>query len=241
MGATQIVPGVYGISLGFVNTFVIDAGDLTLIDTGIAGSAPRILAAVRRLGRQPADIRHIVLTHCHADHTGSLKALQIESGAATYMHSTDAALVREGQAARPLRPAPGLMNAAIFRLMMAGQSAPRTVEPVAIDHEIRDGEELPAAGGLQVIATPGHTAGHICLLWPHAGGVLFAGDAGGNMLGLSYAPIYEDLDAGQRSLGHLATLEFDVACFGHGRALVGGAAARFRQKWGRISPASTRQ
>jgi len=240
MAAKQIVPGVYAISLGIVNTFLITADDLTLIDTGVPGSAPKILAALRQLGRQPSDIRHIVLTHCHADHAGSLKPLQMESCAATYMHSADAALVREGQAARPVRPAPGLMNAAVFGLMMSRQSASMTVEPVVIDHEIRGGEELPVAGGLRVIATPGHTAGHISLLWPQHGGVLFVGDAGGNMFGLDYAPIYEDLAAGQRSLGTLAQLEFEVACFGHGRPLVAGAAQRFRQKWGRIAAAATR-
>jgi len=237
MAAKPIAPGVYAISLGIVNTFLIDAGDLTLIDTGVPGSAPRILAALPGLGRRPSDIRHIVLTHCHADHTGSAQALQTETGAATYMHPVDAALVREGQAARPLRPAPGLINAGIFRLMTARQSAPMTIEPVAIDHEVGDREELPIAGGLRVIATPGHSAGHISLLWPQHGGVLFAGDAGGNMFGLGYAPIYEDLDMGQRSLGRLARLDFDVACFGHGGALIGGAAARFREKWGRIAPA----
>ena len=239
MGAQQIVPGVYAISLGIVNAFLIDVDGLTLIDTGLAGSTAKILGAVRGLGRQPSDLRHIVLTHCHADHTGSLKALQTERRAATYMHPADAALVRAGQATRPVRPAPGLVNTLVFRLLMARQSAPMTVEPVAIDHEVRDGAELPVAGGLRVIATPGHTAGHISLLWPHQGGVLFVGDAGGNMFGLGYAPIYEDLDMGQRSLGRLARLDFEVACFGHGRPLIGGAAARFRQKWGRIAPAST--
>ncbi|MBA3946854.1 MAG: MBL fold metallo-hydrolase [Herpetosiphonaceae bacterium] len=241
MTAKQLVPGVYAISLGFVNTFVIDAGELTLIDTGLAGSASRILAALRQLGRQPADLQHIILTHCHADHTGSLRKLQQESGAIIFMHPVDAALVGEGQASRPVRPAPGLMNAVVFQLMMMRQSSVATVEPVTVDHEVQDGEELPIAGGLQVIATPGHTVGHISLLLPQHGGVLFVGDAAGNMFGLSYSPIYEDLDAGQHSLGQLATLEFDVACFGHGRAIIGGAAAQFRQKWGRIAPPITRR
>jgi len=35
-----------------------------------------------------------------------------------------------------------------------------------------------------------------------------------------------------RSLAKLAALDFAAACFGHGKAIVGGAARRFRQKWG---------
>jgi hypothetical protein len=46
-----------------------------------------------------------------------------------------------------------------------------------------------------------------------------------------YAPIYEDFAAGRDSLARLASLDFEVACFGHGRAIVGGAAEHFRQKW----------
>ena len=81
MGVKQIVPRVYAISLGFVNTFVIDVDGLTLIDTGVSSSVERIIAAVRALGRQPTEIKHILLTHCHADHTGSLQALKAVTGA----------------------------------------------------------------------------------------------------------------------------------------------------------------
>jgi len=76
-------------------------------------------------------------------------------------------------------------------------------------------------------------AAQVAFLWPEQGGVLFAADAAANMLGLGYAPIYEDLEEGRASLAKLASLEFEVACFGHDRAIVAAAARRFRQKWGR--------
>ena len=44
MTAKQIVPGVHLVALGFVNAYLLEGGDgLTLIDTGIPGSAPKIL------------------------------------------------------------------------------------------------------------------------------------------------------------------------------------------------------
>ena len=58
---------------GFVNAYLVEEEDgLTLVDTMIGGSAPRILAAAEQLGRP---ITTIVLTHAHGDHVGSLDAL----------------------------------------------------------------------------------------------------------------------------------------------------------------------
>jgi hypothetical protein len=45
-------------------------------------------------------------------------------------------------------------------------------------------------------------------------------------------PFYVDFEEALRSLAILARLEFDVACFGHGRPIPSGAGARFRRKWG---------
>ena len=67
MSAKVVVPGLWQISLGFVNAFLLETDNgLALIDTGIAGSAEKILDAVRAAGRAPADIRHILVTHWSA-------------------------------------------------------------------------------------------------------------------------------------------------------------------------------
>jgi glyoxylase-like metal-dependent hydrolase (beta-lactamase superfamily II) len=72
VAATPIVPGVYAIPVGPVNTFLLEGSDgCTLIDPGFPGSAAKILDAVRGLGKQDKDIRHIVLTHAHPDHIGT--------------------------------------------------------------------------------------------------------------------------------------------------------------------------
>ncbi len=230
MRPRQPAPGVYTISLGVVNAYLIDDGDLTLVDTGIPGSAPKILRAVRSLGRQPGNIRQIVVTHCHADHSGSLAALKAATGAPAYMHPADAALVRAGQVSRRLQPAPGLLPALMFRLVV--RSAPHTIEPAEVEHEVCDGDTLPFAGGLRAVHAPGHCAGQLALLYPRHGGVLFAADAASNMLGrLGPSIFYEDLAEGTRTLQRLAALNFAIACFGHGRPIVGDAAEHFRRRW----------
>jgi len=54
MAATQIVPGLYVISAGPVNAFLLESSDgCTPIDTGMPGSAAKILQAIGDLGKQP--------------------------------------------------------------------------------------------------------------------------------------------------------------------------------------------
>jgi glyoxylase-like metal-dependent hydrolase (beta-lactamase superfamily II) len=229
MPSKQIVPGVYQISLGIVNAFLIDREGLTLIDTGTAGSADRILQSVRAIGKQPEDIDQIIVTHCHGDHAGSLAALKQATGAPAYMHPLDAALVREGQSIRHLIPSPGILPWALFRLFL--RSAPRTIAPAEIEHELHDGQVLPFAGGLQVYHAPGHSAGQVVLLLPEHGGLLFAADSAGNVMRLDLSLGYEDIAEGRRALARLSQLVFQSACFGHGSAITHGASQRFKEKW----------
>jgi glyoxylase-like metal-dependent hydrolase (beta-lactamase superfamily II) len=230
MSVKEIVPGLYAIPLGVVNAFLVDSDGLTLVDTGVPGSAGKILKAVQAIGRQPADIKHILVTHWHSDHAGSLAALQQQTGAPATMHPVDAALVRQGGGPLDLNPAPGLINQLLFRLFIGtGESR---YDPAEIDHEVQDSDELPLAGGIRAIHVPGHCAGQLAFLWEQHGGVLFAADTASNMVRLGYSLGYQDFKEGQRSLARLAALDFEIAGFGHGKTITRGASARFRQKWG---------
>ncbi len=144
------------------------------------------------------------------------------------MHPDDAAQLREGVRMRPLDPGPGRVRSVIAKT--AGRRPIPASDSIAVEHEVNDGETLPFAG-LQVISTPGHTAGHLSLLLPRDGGVLFVGDCATNYGRLGYGPIYEDVAAGEESLHRLAGLEFDVAAFSHGRPIRAHASDRFRKRW----------
>lgn len=223
MAVQLVVPGVYRVTpVPGVNTYLVEAGGLTLIDTGISGSAKAILAAVAKIGRRPSEVDRIVVTHCHPDHYGSLAELKLQTGAPALMHPLDAADVRNGTTGRrmsfrgPFRAFNG-----IFARSPALQAA-------EVEQEVIDGQELP--GGLRVVHAPGHSDGHIALLWPDRR-VLFAADACWHITRLAPLPFYVDFEEGIRSLGRLAGLEFDVACFGHGRPVREGANTRFRRKW----------
>lgn len=66
----KIADGLYVIPVGPVNTFLLDSPDgCALIDTGVSGSVGTVLRALHALGKQPKDVRHIILTHAHPDHS----------------------------------------------------------------------------------------------------------------------------------------------------------------------------
>jgi glyoxylase-like metal-dependent hydrolase (beta-lactamase superfamily II) len=211
-----------------VNAFILDSADgLTVIDAGTPGAEDRILEAVGSIGRQPDDVRHILVTHLHADHIGGLQALRKRTCAQVWMHEADARLATRGLTSRRFTAA-SRVNA-VARLAMR---SPRPVMPVTVNHMVEDGDVLPVAGGVRVVHTPGHTLGHVAFLADVGGGVLFVGDAAAHMTRLGSSILYEDEDRGRKSLAKLAQLDFEVACFAHGRPIVGGASARFRARWG---------
>ena len=226
MATTQIVEGLWQINLGAVNAFLLDQGELTLIDTGMPKSEDKIVAAIESIGKKATDLKHIIVTHCHPDHSGSLAALKRISGATTYMHRDDAAMVRKGEGKRPMKAAPGLMRKIFYQIFVAHNAG--KIEAATVDREIGDGTELPIGGGLKAIHAPGHCAGQLAFLWPRRR-LLFAADACSNMMGLGYSLGYEDLALGQRALSKLMALDFDVAVFGHGNPITTGAAQKFRQ------------
>ena len=231
--AVEVLPGVYQISMGYVNAFIVAEEDgVTLIDSGLPNKKQAILKALSGAGKKPEDLKRIVITHHHVDHTGSLAALVEATGAQVYIHPLDAPIVR-GE-----RPVPGpnpksILGKIVHPLIgLPPLRSMYTLSPARVDREVQDGEELPVAGGLKAIHTPGHTAGHMAYLMPGHGGVLFAGDAAGNLFGRLGPPLgmyTEDMAQAKDSIRKLAGLDFDVACFGHGRVLKGKANVAFRR------------
>ncbi len=127
----------------------------------------------------------------------------------------------QGSAAAVLERAPRA-------LVWAG---PPDISSIMVNRDVRpanDGDEL---FGLRVVATPGHTPGHISLLDPELA-TLLTGDALFNqndMLTGSPERFNADTDQANQSVRHLGTLAFERALFGHGEPLDRGAAAAVRQ------------
>lgn len=240
MSVQEIQPGLHQIRLPGVNAFLLDSESdgLTLVDTGVPGSAILISEAVHPLGRDITDIRHILVTHCHPDHSGGLVQLKILTSARVFMHRRDAMLVAKGRAMRRLLPSPGILNAILISLIIAPK--PTTVMRSKADVLVSNGDEIPVAGGISVIHTPGHTEGHVVFL-ARKRRILFVGDAVANILGLRLMIAYEQLQQGVMSLRHLCRYDFEVACFGHGPPIRQAAASLFRDRFGPRNSAERRR
>ncbi len=225
----EIIPGVHTIDgLGIGRAYLYrEVDQLTLIDTGLSGSADRIFAEIERSGR-PEDLRQIIITHHHGDHTGSLAELVERTSAQVLAHSLDAPIVR-GE-----RQAPGANPQGVWRLLaplLARAASPP--QPARVDRELADGDEVELDTGAKVLHVPGHTMGSIAIYVP-AKRVLFAGDAATNVWGLgppsgSFGIYNEDREQLRRSFRKLAELDFEVACFGHGPPLDKEASFAFRR------------
>ena len=202
--------------------YLVDDGSVTIIDTGGQGSAPGIIDGLRELGLGPDAVKRILLTHGHQDHAGSAARLAAATAAPVYVHAGDARHLREGSEYSKLKP-----RTLIGRLILL-RRPPRRVEATAVAGELSDGEEIAQ---LRTIHTPGHSPGHVAFLWPRQGGVLIVGDAAFNLPYLAAAHLYVDGDAIWASLRSLARLDFETACFGHGKPIRAGAAERFRKKF----------
>jgi glyoxylase-like metal-dependent hydrolase (beta-lactamase superfamily II) len=222
----QITPDVYrlsGLVMGSVY-LIVDPDGLTLIDASIASAGPKILRQIADLGRSPGDVKRILITHGHPDHVGALPVVQRATGAAVWTSAIDRPVI-EGQA--PLPQAPPEKRTGLARFI---KLPPQTLPASPVHRELREGEALPEVlGGIQVLATPGHTPGHLAF-WQPERRILFCGDVIFHLpnLRLPIALFTVDMDENRRSVGRLAELDPAVVCFGHGSPLTENAAERLR-------------
>ncbi len=223
--AIEVLPGLYQVRTRGSKAYLILDDEITLIDTGSVGSGTRVLRALDELGRSPADIKHIVITHYHMDHVGGLPEIQEHVSAKTGVHLAEAPHV-ESEVPLP-NPFQHPLLAKICEPYL------RWNDPGAarVDVVLDDGDELPALGGMRIVHAPGHTAGSISLYFPNRG-VLLVGDAMQYKFGRLMLPsrlFTQDMDEAAASIRKLADLDFETLCFSHFRPILGGADQRVRE------------
>jgi len=157
----MVAPEITPISLGFVNCFIIRGADaLILVDTGTPGHERAILDRVAALGFRPDQVALILLTHAHADHTGSLPALKQATGARVAIHKADAPFLVAGQSAEVVAHS-WLGQVMKWMTRLTPQTHVGVTPDIVIDAEW----DLCAFGVAgKVISTPGHTAGSVTVV-----------------------------------------------------------------------------
>lgn len=136
-------------------TYIIRGKGIILVDTGLKWQGKGILKELAAKNIKLEDIKHIVLTHHDLDHIGNAAMLQRLTGAKLWADSKDIPYIK-GDIKRP-----GIKR--IFSI----------INKVEMPEEIYAYNRDVKIGDIQIIPTPGHTPGHVCILYKD---VLFAGD-----------------------------------------------------------------
>ncbi len=189
---TRAAANVSRVITDYVSSYVlIRDKEAAIVDTGLPNNGKKFGEVIKKAGLGWDAVGHVILTHYHPDHVGSMgEVLTAAPKAMVYAGAADIPQIQ----------------------------SPRKIKAVG------DGDDI---FGLQIIATPGHTPGHICVYDP-VGSLVVLGDAmvnlGGKLSGPS--PQYTaDMDQAHQSVKKLATLTFDKAFFGHGNPIEQGASA----------------
>ena len=215
MRSREIISGVYQLTGGGTNLFVIAEEELTLIDTGLPGSSTGIAAFIHRIGRSVEEISSIIITHNHIDHIGAVPELCRLNNIRIVAHKSDLAGFDTApsyrQGVRRLLRVPFLHR--VRRLFV--------LETADVSMQLEGGEVLQLLGGLIVIPTPGHTPGSICLYAP-SHKLMFVGDAlqrRRKKLLLPAKMVSTDMPEAIDSVKKMAELTPEILCFGHGKPL----------------------
>lgn len=227
----EIIPKVHRVpNVNGSNAVLLEGEELVLVDTGIKGNADAIIRYIDTIGRKPGELKYILLSHFHFDHSGSANELHERTGAQVVSHRAEAERVPGGKLwLRKGNEMDGNQPPGWYRWWLGarrGRSGGRPFgAPVTRETEVHltveEGDVLPVLGGLRIMHTPGHTPGSICPVL-ESPRVLFVGDSVLNNIDRLSRPLMWDRskrDELDRSLRRLRDVEVETCLFGHGPPL----------------------
>ncbi|HWR38410.1 MAG TPA: MBL fold metallo-hydrolase [Patescibacteria group bacterium] len=223
---------VFGVHSIICPVLIGEKTGATLVDAGYPGSFGQIRDAVEQAGVPFGKVKRVIITHHDWDHIGTLpEMLQVNgSGLKILAHSGEVPYI-DGSIA-PLKLTPERIAARIAALPETERERAAAVFanlPQAPVHQVlADGEMLPFHGGIEVIHTPGHSPGHICLYLKTCK-ILISGDLLRVDQGVLNGPVPEytpDMFLAQQSLKKIAGYNFsEVICY-HGGVYNTGTGVR---------------
>ncbi|MEA5011233.1 MAG: MBL fold metallo-hydrolase [Angelakisella sp.] len=170
-----------------------------LVDCGVSYNHPDIVALAAEAGLGLCDIHAIIITHCHADHTGGLFQLKQEyPHIQVWTHPLGKEMVEDIDRQYKKRPVP-----AYYTLM--GGSVP-------VDRVLQDGETLDLGYPVQIFHTPGHSVDSLSVYLPDDA-LLLSGDL---IPYIHDLPIYESLDDLRSSLLKIESIPTNYYISGFG-------------------------
>ena len=221
------LPLSFGGATRIMNLSLITDEDhgLTIVDTGVPGQIDLIEKALEAEGFALADIKHIVITHQDFDHIGSLHPLKERTGAPVYALDIEVPYI-EGRLRSVKYPSPERLAQ-----MPEFAAALESLQRSTVDVQLTDGQTLDNSAGAQVVATPGHTLGHMSLYLPRTK-TLIVGDAMVSDSGKLDGPMEQatpDMATAKQSVAKLAELDVDTILCYHGGLVTDDASGQLKQ------------
>lgn len=186
------------------HAYLITEPEVILVDTCLPWKGVKILEEIRSLGVDPRQIKHIMLTHHDVDHIGNAARFVKVTGATLWAFGEEIPYIM-GE-----KPRPGHKR---FIAMLIKTDRPERIVPFPL--EMRVGE-------VSIIPAPGHTPGHVCLLYRD---VLFAGDlvvTDHGKIKPSPAIMTWDMPLVLESMHKVADYPFTHVCPAHGMPVTRG-------------------
>jgi glyoxylase-like metal-dependent hydrolase (beta-lactamase superfamily II) len=178
--------------------YLILGEETVLVDTGRPGQGKGILKELESINIKPQDIQHILITHHDVDHVGNLALLEEKSRANVWASKEDLPYICGNKSRHGIKK---------YLSYFMRIKKPENINPYPTDQKILD---------IEVIPTPGHTPGHICLLYKD---ILFVGDLVRTSKG-QIKPMRSfmnwDTDLSLESAREIADLPFKWVCPAHG-------------------------
>jgi glyoxylase-like metal-dependent hydrolase (beta-lactamase superfamily II) len=177
--------------------YLLNLGELLLIDSGAGWSVDKIIKNIEGFGFEGNKISKILLTHCHIDHIGGAPEIKKRFGSKIYIHKLDAPPLENGDP-----------------ILTAAKWYQTSFTPTPVDVKFNLPEEILRIGDQKIVClhTPGHTPGSICIYLDRDGKrILFGQDLHGPLLE-EFGSSLEDYD---RSTKKLLDLDADILCEGH--------------------------
>lgn len=204
-------------------SYLIDAPELAIVDTGVTASAANVPAELEKLGKRIEDVKWILLTHGHIDHVGGAFTLWEATGrrAKVVISEVDAHFLRSRRA--HVDEALELRGEYVDTAALEVQKSAEVFEAISGEMEptltVADGDVLDLGGvTVRVVSIPGHTAGAVAYVVESDHGTaehVFVGDAAQGYGAASGFPGYEDPDAYRSSLERVLDLQPSHLYLGH--------------------------
>jgi glyoxylase-like metal-dependent hydrolase (beta-lactamase superfamily II) len=167
-------------------SLIVSDHELALVDTGYPGFLPHIESEIARNGYDVKNLTHIVITHYDNDHIGSLYDFKEKYPWVRIIASeTEARFISGERKSERLIQAENMLQHLPEEEQQFGKwfiQHLKSLKHVPVDQYVQDGDTL-FSNQCKIIATPGHTSGHISLYFPKLSSVI-TGDAAVNDNGL---------------------------------------------------------